>query len=59
MTIRTYNKNTVIINGKSDIDGTFKGQNIGGSYSFVRVWIKEATAWKLAASSLHRIPARP
>src|SRR5207302_800022 len=36
MSIRTYNKNTVIINGKSDIDGTFKGQNIGGSYSFVR-----------------------
>ena len=58
MTIRTYNKNTVIISGKSDIDGSYKGQNISGSYHFVRVWIKEASEWKLAASSVTRIPGR-
>src|SRR5947208_10763317 len=50
MTIRTYNSDTVIINGKSEIYGSYKGQNIGGDYHFVRVWIKEGTDWKLAMS---------
>ena len=58
MTIRTYNSDTVIINGKSEIYGSYKGENIGGDYHFVRVWIKEGTDWKLAMSQTDRM-AKP
>jgi len=46
MTIRTFNKNTVVINGKTDVEGAFQNQNIGGNYNF------------MAASSVTRIPGR-
>jgi len=56
MTIRTFNKDTVVINGKTDVEGTFQEQNIGGNYNFLRVWVKEGQDWKLAASSVTRLP---
>jgi len=55
MTIRTYNSDTVIIDGKSEIYGSYKGQNIGGEYHFVRVWIREGTDWKLAVSQTDKV----
>ena len=56
MTIRTFNKDTVVINGKTDVEGSFQNQNIGGNYNFLRVWVKEGQDWKLAASSVTRMP---
>ena len=56
MTIRTFNKDTIVINGKTDVEGTFQNQNIGGNYNFLRIWVKEGQDWKLAASSVSRIP---
>ena len=55
MTLRTYNSDTVIIDGKSEIYGSYKGQNIGGEYHFVRVWVREGTDWKLAMSQTDKV----
>ena len=55
MTLRTYNSETVIIDGKSEIYGSYKGQNIGGEYHFVRVWVREGTDWKLAMSQTDKV----
>lgn len=54
-TARTYNGNTVILTGKTEVEGTVGGQRVSGAYRFTRVWIKQGLEWQLAASQTTRI----
>ena len=52
---RIFNGNCVIATGKSAIKGSYKGQDIGGNYYFVHVWIKEATDFKLVSAQATKL----
>jgi hypothetical protein len=54
-TARTYNGNTVILTGKTELEGAVRGQHVSGAFRFTRVWIKKGLEWQLAASQATRI----
>jgi len=56
-TLHTYNGDTVIIIGKVNTEGTYKGQSLSGDFQFTRIWVKRGLEWKLASSQLTRIAA--
>jgi len=54
-TLHTYNGDTVIIIGKLNAEGSYKGQSLSGDFQFTRVWVKRGLEWKLASSQLTKI----
>ena len=52
---RIFNGDCVIATGKSEIKGNYKGQDIGGDYYFVHVWIKEGPDFKLVSASATKL----
>jgi hypothetical protein len=54
-TLHTYNGDTVIIIGKLNLEGTYKGQSLSGDFQFTRVWIRRGLEWQMASSQYTRI----
>jgi len=52
---RIFNGDCVITTGRSAVKGSYKGQDIGGDYYFVHVWIKEGTDFKLVSSVVSKV----
>ena|SRR5215510_3378194 len=50
-----FNGDCVIATGKSEIKGSYKGQDIGGDYYFMHVWIKEGPDFKLVSASATKL----
>jgi ketosteroid isomerase-like protein len=52
--VRVYG-DTAVITGKSHIKGNYKGQDIGGDYSFTDVFVKKGADWKAVSSHITRV----
>jgi len=52
---RIFNGDCVITTGKSAVKGSYKGQDIGGDYYFVHVWIKDGTEFKLVSAQTTKL----
>jgi len=47
--------NTAVVIGTSAVKGTFKGQDISGTYRYTDVWVKRGGKWQAVASQSTRV----
>jgi len=54
LTIHVYG-NTAVAAGTSTVKGSFKGQDIGGTYRYTDVWVKRNGKWQAVASQSTKV----
>jgi ketosteroid isomerase-like protein len=47
--------NTAVATGKNTLKGTYKGQDISGSYRFTDTWVKRNGTWQVVATQSNKI----
>jgi ketosteroid isomerase-like protein len=52
--VRVYG-DTAIVTGQSRVKGSFKGQDISGTYSFTDVFVKSKGQWRAVSSQITRV----
>ena len=48
--------NAAIYTATTNVKGTFKGNDIGGTYRLAQVWVKEGGGWKIAHTQSTKVP---
>ncbi len=43
--------NTAVVTGRNVTKGTYKGEDMSGTYAFTDTWIKRGGRWQAAASA--------
>jgi Domain of unknown function (DUF4440) len=56
ITVRIFNGDCVIANGRSAVKGSYQDKDFSGPYYFIHVWVKEGPDWKLASSQSTKLP---
>jgi ketosteroid isomerase-like protein len=54
LTIHLYG-NTAVAAGTATVKGTFKGQDISGTYRYTDVWVKRGGKWQVVASEATKV----
>ena len=49
--------NTAIFTATTNVKGTFKGNDISGTYRTTQIWVKEGGGWKLANTQSTKVQA--
>ena len=54
LTIHVYGK-TAVAAGTATLKGSFKGQDISGTYRYTDVWVKRNGKWQVVASQATKV----
>jgi ketosteroid isomerase-like protein len=55
--VRVYG-DTAVVTGRAVMKATYRGQDTGGHFRYMDVWIKRTGSWQLVASQATLLPQR-